>query len=102
MSFAAVSWAWRQSPGSVAAKFLLLVLADWADQNGAASPSVEAMAAQTQINASAIPDYLKVLEAQGLGFIHWPECVGARKSFVVLSDDFSRAYARSLGRVEAP
>ena len=97
MSFTAVSWAWRQAPGSAAAKFLLLVLADGADLNGAVTPSVEALAAQTQVKPGEIPDYLAALQEQGLIYMHWPEREGARKIFVVLSDDFARAYARSLG-----
>lgn len=44
MSFDALHWAAKQRPGNLAAKMVLLALANWADEGGCAYPSTAAIA----------------------------------------------------------
>lgn len=44
MSFDALSWAAKQRPGNLAAKMVLLALANWAGEDGCAFPSTAALA----------------------------------------------------------
>ena len=66
MSVVALSWAKRQRAGGVAAKAVLLVLADYADEEGTCWPSQARIAAECELTDRSVRDQLTKLEAAGL------------------------------------
>jgi hypothetical protein len=66
MSWQATAWAVRQKTGSAARKVLLLVLANYADENGVCWPSQETLMAETELSADTIQRQTKALKAAGL------------------------------------
>ena len=98
MSVAAISWAWKQKTGSAETKVLLVVLANCTDFNGACWPSLEELAAETEMDAARVKTCLRELEAAGFIFgARSGHAPGRRRVIVLLSDDISRGYARTLG-----
>jgi DNA-binding transcriptional ArsR family regulator len=68
VSFAALAWAAKQRPGNLAAKMILLGLANFADEHGCAYPSTAALAEFGDMNHKTATTALdKLIE---LGLIH--------------------------------
>lgn len=65
MSFQAMAWAIKQK-APTKSKFLLLVLANYADDRGVAWPSLVTLAADTGISRSVLIECLKRLQELGL------------------------------------
>lgn len=63
MSFAVLNWAAPQDAGNMAAKMVLLALANWADDQGRAFPSIAALAAFGNMDAKTVIAALARLEA---------------------------------------
>jgi hypothetical protein len=63
MSVDAVSWAKKQRAGSPAAKCVLMILADYADEYGVCWPSQGTLATQTEQSVDSVQRQLKQLEA---------------------------------------
>jgi DNA-binding MarR family transcriptional regulator len=61
MSFQAMAWALKQ-PAKTNEKFLLIVIANYADERGHAWPSVERLAVDTGMSRATIKRCLKKLE----------------------------------------
>ena len=68
MSFEALAWAAKQTPGNMAAKMVLLALANYANENGHSYPSAKAVALFGDMNIKTVPAALARLEASGLIF----------------------------------
>lgn len=66
MSFDALSWAAKQRPGNLAAKMVLLALANFANEAGEAYPSTAAIAEFGDMNHKTATVALDRLEAAGL------------------------------------
>lgn len=66
MSWQATAWAVRQKTGSSSRKVLLLVLANYADENGVCWPSQEVLKAETEMSEDTIQRQSKILKALGL------------------------------------
>ena len=66
MSGAAIGWAKAQNAPSMIAKAVLICLADYADDQGTAWPSVPKLAAEVQISDRTVQRALRVLEEAGL------------------------------------
>ncbi|HET7154973.1 MAG TPA: helix-turn-helix domain-containing protein [Hyphomicrobiaceae bacterium] len=66
MSFDALSWAAKQRPGNLAAKMVLLALANYANEAGEAYPSTAAIAEFGDMNHKTATVALDRLEALGL------------------------------------
>lgn len=66
MSFQAMTWAVEQKVGSQSAKFLLLILANYADNAGMCWPSQERLAADTEMTDRGIRKCLALLVEKGL------------------------------------
>ncbi|UYO49664.1 helix-turn-helix domain-containing protein [Rhodopseudomonas palustris] len=66
MSWQATAWAAKQRTGSPACKLILLALANYADANGAAWPSQETLAADTEQSVDSVQRRLKQLVKLGL------------------------------------
>jgi hypothetical protein len=66
MSFDALAWAAKQRPGNLAAKMVLLALANYANEHGEAYPSTAAVADFGDMNHKTATAALDRLEALGL------------------------------------
>lgn len=66
MSFDALAWAAKQKPGNLAAKMVLLALANYADENGCAYPSTAAIAEFGDMNHKTATTALDRLEAASM------------------------------------
>jgi DNA-binding transcriptional regulator YhcF (GntR family) len=66
MSFDALAWAAKQKPGNLAAKMVLLALANYAGETGLAYPSTAAIAEFGDMNPKTATAALDRLEALGL------------------------------------
>ena len=66
MSLTSTQWAWKQTVRNPTEKIILLALADFADRDGNAWPSIEALCAKTQASRSSVYSALKNLGEQGL------------------------------------
>lgn len=66
MSIAATTWAYAQDPGDTGAKFVLVALADYADEAWSCYPSQARLAAMTGQSDRTVRRHLKVLESAGL------------------------------------
>src|SRR3954468_13210512 len=66
MSWQATAWAEKQVTGSPARKVLLLVLANYADEDGICWPSQETLAKGTEQSLDTIQRQLKKLEQKEL------------------------------------
>jgi hypothetical protein len=66
MSWQATAWAERQITGSPARKVLLMVLANYADQNGVCWPSQETLARGTEQSVDTVQRQLKKLQNLGV------------------------------------
>lgn len=66
MSVRAIRWAMEQTAGSAGAKAVLVVLADYADDDGCAFPSQAAMAARAEMGVRTLRRHLEQLEGSGL------------------------------------
>ncbi len=66
MSFDALAWAAKQKPGNLAAKMVLLALANYANEAGEAYPSTAAIAEFGDMNHKTATVALDRLEAMGL------------------------------------
>lgn len=65
MSWQATAWAEKQKTGSPARKVLLLVLANYADENGLCWPSQATLAEGTEQSIDTVQRQLRKLEADG-------------------------------------
>jgi SOS-response transcriptional repressor LexA len=66
MSVDALTWAKKQKTGSPAKKCLLMMLADYADEDGCCWPSQETLARVTEQSIDSVQRQLKQLEDDGL------------------------------------
>lgn len=66
MSWKVTAWAEKQRTGSASRKVLLLVLANYADEDGICWPSQETLASGTELSVDTIQRQLKRLEANGV------------------------------------
>ena len=78
MSWQATNWAGKQRTGSPARKLLLLVLANYADENGVCWPSQETLANDTEQSVDTVQRNAKKLAAAGLVTIERRERKGGR------------------------
>jgi hypothetical protein len=62
MSVDALSWAKKQRAGSPAAKCVLMILADYADEHGVCWPSQETLARESEQSVDSVQRQLKALE----------------------------------------
>lgn len=65
MSVHAISWAYKQRCYSTGAKFLLVTMANYCDENGCCWPSIKTLAAETQMTAKHISTLIEKLEEAG-------------------------------------
>ena len=65
MSWQALNWATRQRVGRASAKHVLMVLANYADENGSCFPSQAPLALDTEMSERAVRDQLDFLECRG-------------------------------------
>ena len=65
MSFQAMAWAVKQRP-STKAKFLLIILANYADENGHCWPAISTLCRDTGMPRSTVKLYLTRLEEANL------------------------------------
>lgn len=61
MSFTAIRWAWEQDIVA-GAKYVLLALADYADEHGVCFPSQKTLARKCGLSRSTINTHLKTLQ----------------------------------------
>lgn len=66
MSWKATAWAERQITGSPARKVLLMILANYADENGVCWPSQETLARGTEQSVDTVQRQLKKLQDLGI------------------------------------
>lgn len=66
MSHTATTWAYRQEIASSGAKFVLVALADFADESGSCYPGQKRLAEMTGQSVSSVGRHLKALEKAGL------------------------------------
>lgn len=66
MSFQAMAWAARQNVGDPAAKWLLVTLANFADEHGVCWPSLNRLAADTELSRATILRKIEYLCERGL------------------------------------
>ena len=66
MSWQALNWATKVRVGRASAKHVLMVLANYADENGTCFPSQAMLAADTEMSKRAVQDQLDFLEAHRL------------------------------------
>lgn len=66
MSHDATSWARKQTTGSTSAKFILLLLADYASTDYSCYPSVAKLAAEAEMGESTVRAATKLLAEKGL------------------------------------
>jgi DNA-binding transcriptional regulator YhcF (GntR family) len=69
MSFQAMAWALKQ-PGKTNEKFLLIVIANYADERGQAWPSIERLCADTGMSRATVQRTLRKLEKSGFVTCH--------------------------------
>jgi CTP-dependent riboflavin kinase len=65
MSVKASFWAIEQWPGTPLQKLVLMVLADWADENGRAWPRISSVAHKATCSSRTVLRCLSELEADG-------------------------------------
>jgi DNA-binding transcriptional ArsR family regulator len=73
MSIFALAWAKKQKAGSATRKFVLMAIADYADEHGKAYPSVARLAEDTELSDRSVQRALKDLEEAGLLRIEHPD-----------------------------
>lgn len=66
MSFQAMAWAVKQKVGNATGKAILLMLANYADEEGKCFPSQETLAAECECSKRSILDWLQKFEDMGL------------------------------------
>lgn len=66
MSWDALSWAAQQKAGGSTDKLVLIILANFADENGSSFPSHKTIADRAECGVSTVERSLKRLEARGL------------------------------------
>lgn len=66
MSFQAMAWAVKQKVGNATGKAILLMLANYADENGRCFPSQETLAAECECSKRSILDWLQKFEDMGI------------------------------------
>jgi hypothetical protein len=66
MSFQAMTWAVKQKVGNATGKAILLMLANYADENGSCYPGQDKLAAECECSPRTIRDWLDKFEAMGL------------------------------------
>ncbi|GHE70107.1 hypothetical protein GCM10019059_32420 [Camelimonas fluminis] len=66
MSIQAVGWALKQKIPSASAKFVLVAIANYADENGRCWPSQQALAADTSLSERSIRNAIHALEELGV------------------------------------
>jgi pyocin large subunit-like protein len=66
MSVQAIQWALRTEAPSAAAKLVLVVLADSADERGECWPTIPALLKATQLSETAVRDHINKLRDSGL------------------------------------
>lgn len=66
MSLEAITWAYRTTVGSPTRKAVLLVLANYADQDDSAYPSRQRIAKMTELGLTAVKDALRDLKDMGV------------------------------------
>ena len=101
MSIPAQKWAMEQKGASCSAKFVLVVLATFADVTGACWPSQETLATATNQSVATVQRCLRQLEELGL------LCIGPRRvkknghagtrQYVLLHDSWCVKYALEIG-----
>ena len=65
MSFTALSWAIKQDTGNATSKLILLVLANYADENNTCYPSQEHIASLCPCSRRSVSTHIKALEKKG-------------------------------------
>lgn len=65
MSVQAISWAMRQDVPSSGAKFVLVVLANYANHDGVAFPSIPTISSDTSQGERTVQRHLRHLETEG-------------------------------------
>lgn len=66
MSIWATAWAYEQTVKPVGRKFILVAIADFADEDGYCFPSQETLATMTDQGVSTVREHLKALETERL------------------------------------
>jgi len=66
MSTWAVNWAYEQTVKPATRKFVLVSLANFADENGYCFPSQQTLASMTDQGVSTVREHLKALESEGI------------------------------------
>lgn len=66
MSFQAMTWAMAQTPGNYTEKYILLIVANYANDNGQCWPSNATLARQTMCSETTVKTALRSLAAQEL------------------------------------
>lgn len=66
MSWQATNWAREQKAGSAAAKLVLILLADRADEDHSCYPGQATLAAEAECHVNSIASHLRTLEGRGL------------------------------------
>jgi len=66
MSFQAMAWAVKQKVGNATGKAILLMLANYADENGTCFPSQQTLATECECSKRSILDWLQKFEDMGM------------------------------------
>jgi pyocin large subunit-like protein len=73
MSIDATRWAWEQVCDKATDKFVLLSMADRADEHHCCYPSIQRLADDTQLNRKTVMECIRRLESRGL--IEWTDAL---------------------------
>lgn len=65
MSIQAITWAWKQRTGDAGAKSVLVILCNYANEQGLAFPAVKTIAADTEMGERTVQRHLKLLQERG-------------------------------------
>lgn len=66
MSLEAITWAYKTEVGSAPRKAVLLVLANYADEEASSYPSIQRIAEMTELKTTAVKDALRDMAAMGV------------------------------------
>ena len=84
MSLDAIQWALRTEAPSAAAKLVLIVLADFADERGECWPTIPKLLAATQLSEESVRDQIGKLRDSGL-ITDRPGTINRQKRIVTLA-----------------
>lgn len=102
MSFQAMAWAVKQKVGNATGKAILLMLANYADEQGKCFPSQETLASECECSKRSILDWLQKFEDMGLLSRERRHGAGGYRRADILTLDLSAAFSPENNSRENP